>query len=376
MKIKKYLICIPTYNEAENLKKLLPEISKLKLQNTDILIIDDNSPDGTSKLAKKINASGKLKNKVYVLDRKKKEGLGKAYIAGFKWAIKHGYDYIFSMDADFSHDPKYLPEIQKKSKEYDVVIGSRYVPGGKIVGWEWFRYANSYGANFATRIILRLKPKDATAGFKCYSARFLKSLNLDKIIAGGYAFQVEMLTLAQDGNFSITEIPITFVDRRVGESKISGELSRSAKTVFQLAARKKSYREIVKFGIVGLIGTVVDVGVYNLLIFGFGLASIYIARIISFTLGATNNYILNRKWTFRSRERRVGRQYIQFLIVSVIGLGLNLLIMGGLQGLVKNMQSEVLKKNIPVIIAIIIVFIWNYIINKIWTFRDSAKHKR
>jgi dolichol-phosphate mannosyltransferase len=367
----KYLICIPTYNEAENIRKLLPKISQQNLNNTDILIIDDNSPDGTSKLAKQISSSKKLKNKVFVLDRKSKEGLGKAYVAGFKWALSRKYDYIFSMDADFSHDPKYLFKMIAKSPNYDVVIGSRYVKGGKIVGWEWFRYVNSYGANFITRLILGLRPKDATAGFKCYNAKFLRSIDLDKIIAGGYAFQVEMINLAQEGGFTMTEIPITFADRRAGESKISGELSRSAQAVFQLAKKKKIYREIVKFGIVGLVGTVIDIGIYNFLIFGAGLASMYVARTISFIASASNNYILNRKWTFRSQEKRVARQFTQFFIVSLIGLGLNLIIMASLQGLVYNIQNEILKKNIPVVIAIVIVFIWNYFINKYWTFRKK-----
>ncbi len=367
----KTIICIPTYNEAENIKKMLPAISDLKLKNVDILIIDDNSPDGTSAAVKRLNSKFKIQNskfKIFVLDRKKKEGLGKAYVAGFKWALKKGYDRIISMDADFSHNPKYLPKMIKKSKDYDVVVGSRYVKGGKIVGWEWYRYVNSYGANFFTRLLLRLKPKDATAGFKCYSRKFLKSLDLDKIIAGGYAFQVEMINLAQEGGFSITEFPITFVDRQVGESKISGELSRSAKIIFKLALRKKTYRQFIKFGIVGLLGTIIDLGVYNLLVFKFNF-NIYTSRIISFTLAATANYILNRIWTFRSKEKKIAKQYIQFFFISIIGLGLNLIIMKSLQNIVSGIEEELLRINIPVVIAITIVLFWNFLANRYWTFK-------
>lgn len=361
---------MPTYNEAENIKKMLPAISKQNLKNTDILIIDDNSPDGTSKIVKNMDKSGKLKNKIFVLDRKKKEGLGKAYVAGFKWALKHKYDYIFSMDADFSHDPKYLRKMQEKSKNFDVVIGSRYVRGGKIEGWEWFRYVNSYGANFVTRIILRIRPKDATAGFKCYNAKFLKSIDLDNIIAGGYAFQVEMLNLAGEGGWKMTEIPITFVDRQVGESKISGELSRSAKTVFELASRKKTYRQFVKFAIVGAVNTFVDWGVYWLVMYLTGWSTQglkQVAKALSFVVSATSNYIMNRVWTFRSRDKRVLKQASKFFAVAIVGLALNNAIFYVITGIIGW------KDIYGLIIATGLVLFWNFFANKKWTFKEHKK---
>lgn len=363
-----YLLCIPTFNEAENIAKLLEAISDQKLANFDILIIDDNSPDGTAKIAKKINGEHRLNNKVFVMDRQYKEGLGKAYVAGFKWALKEKYDFILGMDADFSHDPKYLPSIISAAKNNDVVIGSRYIPDGKIVGWNWARHMNSWGANMVTRGLLRLKPKDTTSGYRCYTSRFLSSIDLDKIIGSGYAFLVEMVCLAQENRFSIVEVPITFVDRRVGQSKIAGELPRSIKTVFVLALRKKSYREFVKFGIVGFSGTVVDLGVYNLLAILFGF-NIYFSRLISFTLAATNNYIFNRKWTFRSSDKKIATQFGKFFLISVIGLLMNLAVMKLLQPWSTHFSSQFLQKNIPVLIAIIIVLIWNYVANKVWTFR-------
>jgi len=363
----KYLICIPTYNEAENIENLLKTISKLKLSNVDILVIDDNSPDGTSNIVKKLDQSKKLNNQLFVLDRKKKEGLGKAYVAAFKWALAKKYDFVFSMDADFSHDPKYLPEMIKQSKNYDVVIGSRYIPGGRVEGWEWYRYANSYGANFVTRMLLGLKPKDATAGFKCYSKKFLQSLNLDKIIAGGYAFQVEMINLAQDGDFSITEIPITFADRRAGQSKISGELKRSAMTVWQLAVRKQSYRQFVKFAVVGAINTVVDWAVYFLIMkfTGWSTQSLkQIAKALSFIVSATSSYIMNRVWTFRSKDKQVLKQAGKFFAVALVGLGLNNFIFYIITGILHW------KDIFGLIIATGLVLFWNFFANKRWTFKE------
>jgi len=366
----KKICVIPTYNEKENIINLLKTIFKLKISNLDILVVDDNSPDKTSQIVKLYLKENKLENRIFVLDRTKKEGLGRAYVAGFKWALSKKYNKIISMDADFSHDPKYLPELLKKSEDYDVVIGSRYIKDGKIVGWQWFRYLNSWGANFMTRMLLGLKPKDATAGFKCYSDNFLTKINLDNIISSGYAFQVEMINLAQENGFSITEIPITFVDRRVGQSKISGELRRSIKAVFELMKRKKFYRQFIKFGVVGLTGTLIDLGIYNILALIFGI-NIYFARTISFILAATNNYILNRRWTFRNKNKNVAKQFSKFFLISLAGLGLNLIIMKFCQQLVVNVHSEFLKLNIPVIIAIVIVLFWNFFINKYWTFKEK-----
>lgn len=363
----KYLICIPTYNEAENIAKLIRKIWSKNLSSADILVVDDNSPDQTGKIAENLKNSGP--NQVYVLNRQNKDGLGKAYIAGFKWALERDYTHVLGMDADFSHDPNFIPEIIEQSKSHDLVIGSRYVAGGKIQGWHWYRYLNSWGANIVTRSLLGLKPKDTTSGFRCYSERFLKSLNLDRIVATGYAFLVEMLSLAQDNNFSIAEVPITFCDRREGQSKIAGELKRSIKTVILLAIRKKSYRQFTKFSIVGASGTMVDLGIYNLLAVLLGI-NIYTSRSISFTLAATNNYIFNRIWTFRSLEKKIALQFSRYFLISVIGLILNLGIMRLLETWSLRFRSIFIQKNIPVLIAIVIVLIWNYTANKKWTFHE------
>lgn len=361
----KNLIVIPTYNESANIAKLVNEILKLKLIDTDILVVDDSSPDGTGKIVIELEKSHPLgNNNIRLLTRTKKEGLGKAYVAGFKWALDHNYDKIVSMDADFSHNPKYLPKLIEKSANNDVVIGSRYVPGGGIVGWKWRRYLNSWGANFCTRLILALKPKDATAGFKCYSRQFISSLNLDKIVAGGYAFQVEMINLAQEGGFRIAEIPIIFKDRIEGQSKISGELVRSIKTVFYLASRKKSYRQVVKFGLVGALNTGVDLGFY--LIFNRLLHIYYLtSKVLSFAIAASNSYILNKTWTFRNKDKNYAKQFLQFLVVSSVGLALNATMMYLLVSIVH------LSDMISFFLAVLTVMTWNFFANKYWTFKEQ-----
>jgi len=228
----KTLIILPTYNEIQNIPKLIENIFHLE-NSVDILVIDDNSPDGTGKLVDKI---AKNNNQVKIIHRAGKLGLGSAYIAGFKYAIKNNYDLIFEMDADFSHDPKYIKNFINASKKMDLVIGSRWIKGGKVIGWPWYRFLTSWGANFATRILLGLKIKDVTSGYRCYHCKILKNLNFKEIISTGYAFQEEMIYRTQKDGFSIGEIPITFVDRKIGKSKMgSKEIISSAKAILKLA---------------------------------------------------------------------------------------------------------------------------------------------
>lgn len=366
----KYLICIPTYNEKENIKKLLAAILAQD-QRIDVLVIDDNSPDGTGKLADKL---AKKNSRIKVLHRQGKLGIGSAYIEGFKYALTKNYDLIFQMDADFSHNPKYLKELIRASQKYDLVLGSRWIKGGDVIGWPWYRYLTSWSANLFTRVLLSLKPRDITTGYRCYKREVLATINLSGIVASGYAFLEELIYRVQKAGFSIGEIPIIFIDRKKGQSKMTKkEIISSAKTILKLFFKRKGVTQVAKFGVVGLSGTIIDLGIYNLLSILLGV-NIYFARTISFILAATNNYFLNRKWTFRSTEKKVVRQYGQFFLVSAIGLCLNLLIMRLLQTFASRFSSEILRKNIPVIIAIIIVFIWNYMANKMWTFKTTDKH--
>ncbi len=224
MSKEKVLIIVPTYNERENIPLLIPEIKK-QLPDAHILVVDDNSPDGTSAVTKEL---AKSIDGIFVLDRAKKEGLGKAYISGFKWALERNYDLIFEMDADFSHNPKYLPNFIAAAEESDLVIGSRYITGVNVVNWPLSRLLLSYFGNVAARLIAGIKIQDCTGGFKCFRADTLRALNLDKIGSAGYSFQVEMNFHVQKKGLTIKEIPIVFTDRERGVSKMSTKIIREA----------------------------------------------------------------------------------------------------------------------------------------------------
>ncbi|MBL8008100.1 MAG: polyprenol monophosphomannose synthase [Ignavibacteria bacterium] len=217
--MSKILVIIPTYNEADNILKIIPEVLKNSSGDRDynILVVDDNSPDGTAGLVENLN-----NEKVNILKREKKNGLGTAYLAGFKYAIKNGYDYVFEMDADFSHDPKYLNIfIEKIEAGYDLVIGSRYINGISVLNWPLRRLIMSYLASVYTRVVTGLNVMDTTAGFMCYRVESLKQINLDEVKSNGYSFQIEMKFKFFKKGFRIFEVPILFIDRREGESKMS-----------------------------------------------------------------------------------------------------------------------------------------------------------
>jgi len=215
------MVVIPTYNEADNLPSLVAELLALAVPGLEILIVDDNSPDGTGSLADDLRR--RYPTKVYVLHRPGKLGLGTAYVAGFQFALRHGADYILQMDADFSHSPSYIPLFLEKIKEYDVVVGSRYVRGGKLdERWSAGRYFLSWWANQVwVRFILGLQVKDATAGFKCWRRRVLEEIDLPTIRSNGYVFQVEMAYLCEKMGYRVLEVPIYFEDRRIGHSKMT-----------------------------------------------------------------------------------------------------------------------------------------------------------
>ena len=219
------LIIIPTYNEKENIEKIIRAIFSLD-KKFDILVIDDGSPDGTAEIVKSLmNDTAKAyDNGLYLLERSGKLGLGTAYIMGFKWALEHGYDYIFEMDADFSHDPKDLPRLYSACADegYDVAIGSRYVSGVNVVNWPIGRVLMSYFASKYVKFVTGFNIHDTTAGFKCYKRRVLETIELDKIRFKGYAFQIEMKYTAYKIGFKIKEVPVIFVNRVEGVSKMSG----------------------------------------------------------------------------------------------------------------------------------------------------------
>lgn len=221
----KSIIVIPTYNEADNIEKLIDKILFQGLRNLDILVVDDNSPDGTADIVKKIS---ELENNIYLLERPKKAGLGTAYVAGFQYAIEKKYDFIFEMDADFSHDPDEIPNFFEAIKTCDLVIGSRYKTGVNVINWPLTRLVLSVGANKYTQIITGMPVKDGTGGFKCFRREVLEAIDLEKIGSDGYSFQIEMNFKAWKKGFKICEIPIIFTDREVGSSKMSKRIIREA----------------------------------------------------------------------------------------------------------------------------------------------------
>ena len=232
------LVIIPTYNECENIKDIILEIFSLE-DPFDILIVDDSSPDGTSDIVRKLigNYHVDARNRLFLEERKGKLGLGTAYIHGFKFALDHGYKYIFEMDADFSHNPVDLIKLCNACKDgNDVVIGSRYVGGVNVVNWPIGRVLLSYFASAYVRFITGMPISDATAGFKCYNRKVLESIDLDKIKFVGYAFQIEMKFSAWKKGFRIKEIPIIFTDRTRGISKMSTGIIKEA--VFGVIAMK------------------------------------------------------------------------------------------------------------------------------------------
>lgn len=232
--MSKSLVIIPTYNEKENVAKIIQAVFNLNA-SLDVLIVDDGSPDGTADIVKK-----KMKeypSQLYIHERSGKLGLGTAYIAGFRWGLERGYDFLFEMDADFSHNPKDLIHLKAacSNNKGDVAVGSRYTKGGKLENWPFDRIALSYGASLYVRMVTWMPIKDPTAGFICYSRKVLEAIDLDKIRFVGYAFQIEMKFAAYKLGFKIVEVPITFTDRVEGESKMNTSIvSEAIKGVLQM----------------------------------------------------------------------------------------------------------------------------------------------
>lgn len=215
------LVIIPTYNEKENIENIIRAVFAREVA-FELLIIDDGSPDGTANIVKQLQKE--FPDRLHILERKGKLGLGTAYIAGFKWALERKYDYVFEMDADFSHNPNDLVKLYKACNEggADVAIGSRYVSGVNVVNWPIGRVLMSYFASKYVRFVLGMKIADTTAGFKCYKREVLKTIELDKIRFKGYAFQIEMKFTAYKCGFKLVEVPIIFINRELGTSKMSG----------------------------------------------------------------------------------------------------------------------------------------------------------
>ena len=211
-----YLLCIPTYNESENILEIIGRSLDLQIHGLEILVIDDGSPDGTADLVETIDSE-----RLHILKRRKKEGLGPAYFAGFAWGLARGFDYFIEMDADGSHQPEQLPQLLAACASSDLVLGTRWMPGGRVENWPAYRKAISRLGTFYAEIALKLPYKDLTGGYRILSRKLLESIDLSSIQAHGYGFQIEMAMRAHQQNLVITEVPITFIERTKGKSKMS-----------------------------------------------------------------------------------------------------------------------------------------------------------
>jgi dolichol-phosphate mannosyltransferase len=220
----KTLVVVPTYNERDNLPNLVRRVASQPLP-LELLIVDDNSPDGTGKLADEIQAGNSM---VHVMHRAEKNGLGRAYIAGFKWALERGYECIMEMDGDFSHNPDDIPKFLEAARDADLVLGSRYRDGIRVINWPLRRLMLSMGAGHYVRLITGMPFSDPTGGFKCFRRRALLSINLDEIKSNGYSFQIEMTHRIWRQGMKVAEVPIIFTDRFLGTSKMSGKIVREA----------------------------------------------------------------------------------------------------------------------------------------------------
>lgn len=232
------LVIIPTYNEKENVRNIA-ELALQQAEALDVLVVDDNSPDGTSAIVEEMR---KTNPRVHLLKRAGKLGLGTAYIAGFKWGLAREYGFLMEMDADFSHDPCEILNFLRAMESADLVLGSRYINGTRVVNWAWWRLGLSKGASYYVRIITGMPVADPTGGFKCFRRHVLEAIELDSIHSNGYAFQIEMTYKAWMKGFRIREIPITFTDRYAGQSKMSGGIVREALWVVWALAISHGFR--------------------------------------------------------------------------------------------------------------------------------------
>lgn len=239
------LVIIPTYNERENIERIIRAVFELE-KDFHVLVVEDNSPDGTAGIVKGLMAQ--FPGRLHMEEREGKQGLGTAYIYGFKWALRKGYEYIFEMDADFSHPPSALPKLYEAcaGKGFDVAVGSRYVKGGRVQNWPIGRILMSYFASVYVNLVLWTGVRDTTAGFVCYKAQVLEDIDLNRIRFVGYAFQIEMKYTAKRLGYTITEVPITFTDRQFGTSKMSTAIFNEAFWGVIQLRRKKIQRKKVK----------------------------------------------------------------------------------------------------------------------------------
>jgi dolichol-phosphate mannosyltransferase len=330
-RIVKILVAIPTYNESLNIALFIKTVFENIPPESEILIIDDNSPDGTAKIVEDLIPD--YPQRLHILNRPEKQGLAQAYLAAFDWGLSRDYDTFLEMDADFSHNPKYIPEMITAMQTYDVVIGSRNITGGSVEGWPALRNFISKGGSFYARMVLGCPVRDLTGGFNMWTRATLQKIKLPRIISRGYAFQVEMKYRAYTAGCRIKEIPILFTDRKLGSSKMSKKIFVEALvTVWKIkkdVGRDTGTDQFFKFIVTGGLGTITNLLIFFLCADLFRLPEITVS-VFCFLIAASQNYIINHKWSFRqntAKEALSLQRWLQFITGSLFGLAVNIVIM-------------------------------------------------
>ncbi|MDR1838623.1 MAG: glycosyltransferase family 2 protein [Treponema sp.] len=325
----KLLTIIPTYNEIDNIERFIKAVFNYIPQNAAILVVDDNSPDGTAYAVEKMYAdySGRL----HILNRPEKQGLAAAYLAGFLWGWNGPWDVFLEIDADFSHDPKYIPVMLEQIQTHDVVIGSRNIKGGGVEGWSFVRNAISKGGSLYSRLVLGCPIRDLTGGFNMWRKSALEKINLASIISKGYLFQVEMKYKTYRAGCPVKEIPIVFTDRKQGKSKMSKKIFFEALlNIWKIRNSDNSaLAEFFKFAVTGGLGTVTNLVIFFLCADLLGLYEIPVS-IGCLLIAATQNYFINHFWSFRKMTASTAPQlkkWTLFICFSLAGLAINLLVM-------------------------------------------------
>jgi len=362
------LAIIPTYNEIDNIENFINAVFSYIPEDAAILVVDDNSPDGTAVAVKKMSAD--YPGRLHILNCPDKQGLAAAYLAGFSWGWNGSWDVFLEIDADFSHNPKYIPVMLEQIQTHEVVIGSRNITGGGVEGWTFLRNSVSKGGSLYSRLVLGCPVRDLTGGFNMWRKSALEKINLSAIISQGYAFQIEMKYKAYCAGCSVKEIPIVFTDRKQGKSKMSKKIFFEA--LFNIWKIRESsgdttFSQFTKFGITGGLGTVTNLFIFFIMVDKFGLPEIPVS-IVCFLVAGTQNYIINHKWSFANNtgmSRPSIKKWTLFLCASIVGLLVNIIVM---KLIIMNIILP--YKFIAQACGILSGMVINFIFSKFLVFRD------
>jgi dolichol-phosphate mannosyltransferase len=330
----KVLVCVPTYNEAENIEAFIDAVFENAPPEAHILVVDDNSPDGTAHIVERIQE--KYPERLYLLNRPGKQGGASAFLQSFEYGLKHNYNAMLAMDADFSHDPKYIPGILVKSNECDVVIGSRLVKGGGIENRSLLRNIISSGASLYCRLLLTAGIRDWTGGYNLWSKTALERIGIASIFTRGYSFQIEMKYKAFRSGLKIAEIPVIFPDRKRGASKMPfSYFVQALADVWRIKfshIKNEMIKQMIKFAITGGLGTITNLALFFLCADLAKLPAVPVS-IGCFLAAGTQNYCLHHKWSFAGNTRGTAlsiKKWLQFLCSALFGLGVNIIVMNAI----------------------------------------------